>query len=660
MNMHVLDWSIVAGLLVLLVFAAFYTRRYNRSVADFLVANRCAGRYLICVSHGIAGIGAISIVAMFQMYYNAGFTAAWWQLIQIVVVVVIAMSGWVIYRFRQTRAMTLAQLLEIRYSRKLRIFTGILAWVSGIINFGIFPAVGGRFFIYFCGLPESFGVMGVQVSMLAVVIFVLLVVALFFTFMGGQVAVIVTDFIQGTLCNIMFVIIALAVLIMFSWPEILEALQSAEKEVSLLHPFHTKEAEDFNIFFYLIGAFFSFYCCMIWQGSQGYNASAKSPHEARMGQILGTWRVIGQSLFMMLLPVCVYVFMHHANYEANAAAVRESLAGIENPQIRDQMTTPLAMARFLPVGLMGGMCAVMLAAFISTHDTYLHSWGSIFIQDVVMPFRKKTFSTKQHMLLLRISIFGVAVFVFIFSMLFRQTDYILMFFQITGAIFMSGAGAVVIGGLYWKYGTTAAAWSAMITGSTLAVSGVIIQQINETSPFEGAVMSKIASLNGVIMAFYASLIAIGIYVIVSLTGKRRKFNMDRMLHRGKYVVAEDHSVVEQAPVRGFRALLGMNNEFTLKDKILYILTTFWTLAWMLIFIGGTIYNAVFDVTESAWAKFWYGYVWFTLVLSILIVAWFLVGGLLDLKEMFNLLRNVKRDNLDDGMVLNNKTDEPAA
>ena len=82
----------------------------------------------------------------------------------------------------------------------------------------------------------------------------------------------------------------------------------------------------------------------------------------------------------------------------------------------------------------------------------------------------------------------------------------------------------------------------------------------------------------------------------------------------------------------------------------------WTLAWIQIFVVGTIYNTIFDVAEGVWAKFWYGYVWFTLVLSILIVGWFLVGGLWDLKKMFSLLRNVKRDNLDDGMVFNNETD----
>ena len=57
--------------------------------------------------------------------------------------------------------------------------------------------------------------------------------------------------------------------------------------------------------------------------------------------------------------------------------------------LRNQMRTPLAMAVMLPAGLKGLLCAAMLAAFISTHDTYLHSWGSIFVQDVAIPVRSR-------------------------------------------------------------------------------------------------------------------------------------------------------------------------------------------------------------------------------------------------------------------------------
>ena len=72
----------------------------------------------------------------------------------------------------------MAQFFEIRYSRNFRVFCGILAWVAGIINMGIFPAVTAKFFIYFCGLPQSFEIFGFQISTFAAIMFVELGIAL--------------------------------------------------------------------------------------------------------------------------------------------------------------------------------------------------------------------------------------------------------------------------------------------------------------------------------------------------------------------------------------------------------------------------------------------------------------------------------------------------
>jgi len=70
-------------------------------------------------------------------------------------IVYMCVSGWACIASR-TRSMTIAQFLETRYSRNLRLMAGILSWLAGMINFGIFPAVSARLFMSIIGLPEHF------------------------------------------------------------------------------------------------------------------------------------------------------------------------------------------------------------------------------------------------------------------------------------------------------------------------------------------------------------------------------------------------------------------------------------------------------------------------------------------------------------------------
>jgi len=651
MGMQTIDWCITAGLLLVLTVAALFVKRYTQSVADFLAANRCAGRYLITISASTAGLGAMSFIGFFEIYSKGGFSAAWWQMIMTVQFAIVAITGWVIYRYRQTRVMTLAQFLEVRYSKRLRIFAGCVAWLAGVVNFGIFPAVGARFFIYFCGLPNSFDCFGLKVDCFALTMIVLLSFALFFTYLGGQIAVIVTDFIQGTFSNIMVLVIVLVMLSTFGWSRIAETLATAPEGKSLLHPFQATETENFNLWFFLIIALMGTYGIGSWQSTQGYGVCALNAHEARMANILASWRVPGLYLTILLMATCAYTFMHHAHYDVFAGEARKIIAGIDNPQIQKQMTTPIALSRCLPTGLMGAFAAVMLAAFISTHDTYLHSWGSVLVQDVIMPFRSKPFTPKQHMLLLRISILAVAVVVFCFSLLFRQTEYVHMFYVITCAIYISGAGAVVIGGLYWKRGTTAGAWSAMIIGAVLSIASVIIRQIHNTShPFTGPVMGTIASQNPAILSLAVSIIAVTAYVLVSLLCKREVFNMDRMLHRGKYVVHEHEGASSVKPIRGWRAKIAMGNEFSRKDQVVYLASIGFTGLLIATFIVGTIYNTITEVSTDAWIRFWGVYIVIVLSVTAITAVWFTIGGLYDLKRMFGILAGIQRNDLDDGTV----------
>src|SRR5512137_1093768 len=100
MNMTVTDWALVIGLNGFALVMALGARKYTRTVADFLSANRCAGRYLLGVAAGEASLGAISIVTLFEIYMKAGFTREFWYQAIFPIAIITQMMGFVIYRYR--------------------------------------------------------------------------------------------------------------------------------------------------------------------------------------------------------------------------------------------------------------------------------------------------------------------------------------------------------------------------------------------------------------------------------------------------------------------------------------------------------------------------------------------------------------------------------
>ena len=557
-------------------------------------------------------------------------------------VLIITASGWVVYRFRETRALTMAQFFELRYSRRFRIFAGSLAFVSGVINFGIFPSVGARFFIYFCGLPQYVNIFGIDISVFALTMGLLLLVSIYFVFSGGQIAVIITDFLQGLFVSIVFVMIVIFFFRIFTFDQIFEALKTAPENASLINPFKTSQSRDFNFWYFLIGVIGAFYSTLSWQGTQGYNSSAKNAHEAKMGAVLANWRGIPQILFLLFIPVIAYTVMHHQDFLQQASQIKTVLSGLESDALRSQLTVPLVLTHFLPHGMLGLLVAVMLAAFISTHDTYLHSWATIFVQDVLMPLRKTPFSKKQHLQILRLAIVGVAIFIFFFSLYLRQTQYIMLFWAVTGSIFAGGSGAVIIGGLYWKRGTTAAAWSALISGAVISVTGFVLNQIYENFPINGQWFWGIAMVS-----------SLAIYVVVSLATGNKPFNLEKLLHRGSYAISGEHRVVSEK-VSFIQRLMGMGKEFSLGDKFIYIVTYCWIFFWAIIFVVGTIYYFLFGIPDSHWMTFWEIYLYVNVAIAIIVVVWFAIGGFRDVRKMLRDLKYQQRDDRDDGFV---KTDE---
>ncbi len=666
MHLSHLDWGIIIGFILTLTCVALWMRRFTRSVSDFLVADRCAGRYLLTLSEGMAAFGVTAVIANFEKFYQAGFAAYWWGMMLAPISMVIAMSGWVAYRYRETRVLTMAQFFEQRYNRRFRVFAGILTWVSGVLNYGVFPGIVANFFIHFCGLPETLAIAGVEIRTLLVVMACFLGMALALVFGGGMVTVMVTDFIQAQFVNIVFLILMISVFVKIGWTDTVTALSDTGPGKSLLDPFDQEGISDFNFWFFAIFAFKAVYNCLGWQSTQGYNAAARSPHEFKMARVLAEWRNGVTYLMLMILPIAAYVILHHAGYVDIAAASRASLDAISDPQVVTQLTVPVTLLNFLPAGIVGLLAAAMVASAISTDDTYLHSWGVIFVQDVVLPFRKKPLSPRAHMNLLRGSIVFVAIFAFTWSAIFPLRDYIFMYFLLTGTIYLGGSGAVIIGGLYWKRGTTAGAYTAMIAGATVAIVGITIQAIWPNVPFLLSLAPKFP-LNGAWLAMIAYGTSIVGYIVVSLFTCREPANLDRLLHRGAYALPGAGSGPRVIGLSRWRQLLGFTNEFTRGDRAIYYFKMGWTGMWTAIFVVGTIAGLVFGLSKTVWANFWLFVIILSATAGSVTVVWFLWGGIKDLRLLVITLRDKNRDAGDDGEIHSSpanpdasvRTNEPA-
>ena len=78
--------------------------------------------------------------------------------------------------------------------------------------------------------------------------------------------------------------------------------------------------------------------------------------------------------------------------------------------------------RLLPIGILGLITAAMIAAFMSTHDSYLLCWSAVITQDVVAPFCKNGLSTKTRVLITRIAIVAIGLFIWGWGLFYKGSD----------------------------------------------------------------------------------------------------------------------------------------------------------------------------------------------------------------------------------------------
>ena len=368
---------------------------------------------------------------------------------------------------------------------------------------------------------------------------------------------------------------------------------------------------------------------------------------------------------------------------------RETLSGtpqgnLEFQKFRtlyQQMMLPVALRNILPVGIMGLFCLLMIMLLISSDNSRVFNASSTIVQDIILPFIKNPLSPKRHVLLLRLVSSGVCMFFFVVSIFFVQLDYILMFVTIMTGLWLGGAGPIMIFGLYSRFGNSVGAFGALIFGSGLSVVGLYLQRNwaetvypwLESNGWDGPIglFLEAAShpfnpyilwemnpvkfpINSYELYFLAMVSGIVAYVAGSLLTQRKAYNLDRLLHRGVYDIAQQYKAPFKWTLRNAASkLIGITPEFTRGDKIISWSVFGYAIVYKfgLSFVAVLIWNLI-----SPWPLEWWSTYFFitslvvTGILGIISTFWFLIGGIIDLRALFRDLAARSDNPLDNGVV----------
>jgi SSS family solute:Na+ symporter len=124
---------------------------------------------------------------------------------------------------------------------------------------------------------------------------------------------------------------------------------------------------------------------------------------------------------------------------------------------------PLMIGQTVPTVLLGFICAGMLAASMSTYSSYLLCWSSVITQDIIAPLVPGGLSSPARIALTRVGVVLIGIYLIVFGLLFYTAD-IWKFLAGTGTIYLSGASAAVILGLYWRRASSTGAMAALLLG----------------------------------------------------------------------------------------------------------------------------------------------------------------------------------------------------
>lgn len=453
-NFSTFDWIIVAGYVAMTVGIGFFVNRHIRGMSEFLVAGRAVKTKLGIATMIGSELGLVTAMFAAQKGFTGGFAAFHIGVLALVAALVVGFSGMIVVPLREMRVMTIPEFYEKRFSRRLRIFGGLVLALSGILNMGMFLKAGAIFVTGLTGMSDP--------TTIKVVMTVMIVMVLAYTALGGMVSVVITDYIQFVVLSFGLLLACGLAVWTLGWTNIIEGVKTVHGEAG----FDPLNEAGFGVSYVVWMFFLGLISCNVWQTSVMRACSAENTKVVKQ---LYIWSSIGFMIRFVIpqfLGICALAYflqtpeLSEHFFEKGKVVADHSLEAM-----------PVFLSQLLPVGIIGLVGAGMLAAFMSTHDTYLLCWSSVLVEDVVNPLTGNNLKSKQRIMLTRGFLVLIAGFLLIWSMWYRLSQDLWDYMAVSGAVYFTGAFVVLTAGIYWKRASTFGAWLALAAG-LIAIFGL--------------------------------------------------------------------------------------------------------------------------------------------------------------------------------------------
>lgn len=480
-----IDGSIVIIYLIVIISIGLWMRRFVHNVADYLVAGRQVDLYLGIASLAATEFGIVTCMANAELGYKYGFAGITPGIMFAIAMFVVGWTGLGIRPLREQEAITLPELFDKKFGQKVRIASGVVIVLGGLLNMGVFLRMAGDFLTV---------VMDIDIQYLEILMTCLLLIVALYTILGGMMSVLVTDYFQFILMSIGLLAVTGICFYQFGW-ENLTAHLEATHGAKAFNPFHDGAYGVDRIILDLLVAFAA---VLTWQTMLSRVLSAKDAET-------------GQKIYKATAPFFLVRFGIPA-FLGIAAFYYFSQSG--NLPEKDIMALPNFIAEILPVGLLGLLIAGMLAADMSTNSSYLLAWSSVIYNDILAPFHKHEWSAKKSLYTNRMLVAGIGIFLLLYGLWYPLKGDLWGYLQVTGTVYLASMSVILLATCYWDKANDWGAIAAILVGSILPISFLVMQQVDQTK----ALANSIGPYKSGIATYFltASAMIIGSYLKRSL------------------------------------------------------------------------------------------------------------------------------------------------